>query len=103
MSGFKANLRVRGRDVLADGEDDQMLRVLIQDVPLLDDGTGEAKGKLPVYARIEALAGVLESPREIISFYEPRTKREYQVIQFEETAANAVTWKWLCESSRDAL
>ena len=99
LTGFKANLRVRGRAFSTDSTESVL--ALVEDIPILADSDKPMQAKLPVYVNIACLAGALKDPRAIGTFTEVETTKVYTVIKYNETASDRVTWKFLCEAQRE--
>lgn len=102
IAGFKASLRVRGRCMTTDGGD--VVTVLVQDAPMLQDPDKPAQQKQPVYVMIFALAGAVADPRAIESFTDNAgqdNERVFKVFRYDETSGDAVAWKWFCEAQRE--
>ena len=61
-----------------------------------------AKAEKVVYAELHGAAGCVPNPRDIQFFTEDDTEQSYQVIRYDESASDLVTWKWFCEATRQA-
>jgi hypothetical protein len=99
LTGFRANVRVRGRACITDT--DETVTVLVDDAQPFPDPTQELKGKTVVFATVAVEVGSLESPREVGFFRETAIGgRNYKVLEFDESAADGVAWKFKCEAQR---
>jgi len=98
LKSFAKTLQMRGRAVTTDQKDS--LTAVIQDQPLLPDLEHTAQAKLPVYSVVHAMAGSVVNPRSVTMFTETATGRFYDVLRYEESAADNLTWKWFCEAQR---
>lgn len=97
--GFLANLTARGRAMRTDAG--PLVICLVDDQPMLSDPTESARAEFPVYVNIIALSGSIKSPRDVRTFTEVRTGKLFTVLEYRETAGDAVTWKWFCEAQRE--
>lgn len=98
-SGFRTNLRVRGRECITDT--DETVFVLVDDTQPFPDPTDESKAMAVVFAHVHVEAGKLESPRDVGFFRETFIGgRNYKVLKYLESAADGVSQKFLCEAQR---
>ena len=95
--GFQANLRARGRAMTTDQGD--TLTAIVQDLQPLPDLEHTAQAKKTIYVQIHAAANAVANPRAVQTFTEAGG-RNYAVIRYDETVADAVTWSWFCEAQR---
>lgn len=100
LRGFQANLRVRGRDMVADTT--EPVRVLVQNASAMPDPDRPAQGKQPVYAVITCLVGAVRDPRAIGKFTEGDGANQtvHRVLAYTETSGDRVTWRFEVESQR---
>lgn len=98
LKAFKETLRQRGRAMTT--SDGDKLTAVPHDQPLLTDTDHTAQAKLPVYTMIHALAGSVTNPRTLTTFTDLKSGRNYDVIRYEESAADNISWKWFCEAQR---
>ena len=99
IQGFAANLLIRGRQMTASSG--ETLCAIVQDEALLPDASTIAEAQKRVYSIVSARAGSVADPKAVTSFTETESGgRKYEVIRFEESAADAVAWKWLCDVKR---
>lgn len=98
LQGFNATLRIRGRAMSTDQQD--ALTAVVETQPILADIEHTAQAKQPVYVVIHALAGSVVNPRTITVFTETVSGRNYEILRYEENAADNVGWKWFCEAQR---
>lgn len=98
QKGFKATLRTRGRKVKA--STGESFFAVVQDDPPLLDPTTVIQAQKTIYSTVSAEAGCVPNPRLVKSLQEV-DGRSYSVIRFDESAADAVVWKWFCEAQRE--
>lgn len=98
MKGFRETLRIRGRKMTASSG--EQLVVVVHDEAILLDPNAFVQAEKPVYAELNATAGSVANPRAVTSFSEADSGLVYQVIRYDESAADAVVWKWFCEVQR---
>lgn len=105
--GFKAQLAQRGRAAFTDtanaNGDPETVTIIVEDQAVLPDPDKPLQMETPVYVRVHCLAGAVKNPRKVGHFYEgtPVLKgRAYKVLEYQESASDAVSWKWLCEAER---
>ena len=103
LRGFQANLRIRGRNMVADTT--ESVRVLVQNASALPDPERPAQGTQPVYAMSSCLAGAVRDPRAIGKFTEGDGANQtvHKVLAYTETSGDRVTWKFEVESQRADL
>lgn len=105
LSGAKASLRVRGRDIkLSSGnqkDDESELKALIDDAPQMMDPDRPAQARNPVYTFVSVLAQSLQDPTALTSVVEVNTEKTYKVLEFLETAGDRIWWKFRCEAQRE--
>ncbi len=99
LRGADANLRVRGRTMIA-MPGNERLRVLVTDQPNAPLDGMIPTDDLPVFTHIHALTGSLVSPRGIQTMTEEETGKVWQVLEFVETSGDLVWWDWTCEAER---
>lgn len=108
QKGFEANLRIRGRCAFTDtansNGDPETLTILVEEAPIIPDPSEPVLQKeSKVFTTIHAFAGSVKEPRNVGFFFEgtPKLKgRFYKVLEYQESASDAVTWRWACESER---
>ena len=78
----------------------ERILAIVSDEPILMDAiTSVAQAQKPIYATVSTIAGAVANPRAVTTFTEVGG-RAYDVIRYDESAADAVSWKWFCESDR---
>jgi len=77
------------------------MSVLIESMAALAEPDMTAKQRLPIYSIVYCLAGAVKDPRAIESFTEDDTGRVHTIIEYRESAADLVAWRWLCQSARE--
>lgn len=81
----------------------EKLVAIVSEEPLLPDAMNFAATEKLVATSLSADVGAVENPRAVTSFTEDAGGRVYTVLSYDESAADAVKWKWNCSASREVF